>query len=79
MSRDDIIQKIIEVVKEAQQKNYSDYILKRDLNEILDLVEEDIKEYNEDALEDLRTSYRNSDSDYCSYDEILDQIRNSLY
>lgn len=64
---------------EFNQKGYSDLVLKIDLNKILDQVEDDIKEYNDNAIEDLRTSYGNCDSDYCSYDEILDLVRDSLY
>lgn len=51
-----------------------------DLDKILEEVESDIAEYNYDVIEDLRTSYRNSDSDgYCFYGDILDLVRDSLY
>lgn len=51
-----------------------------DLDKILEEVESDIAEYNYDVIEDLRTSYRNSDSDdYCFYGDVLDLVRDSLY
>ena len=51
-----------------------------DLGKILEEVESDIAEYNYDVIEDLRTSYRNGDSDgYCFYGDVLDLVRDSLY
>ena len=80
MNREEAIQKIIDTVAEAHQHNYSDLVLKMDLDKILEEVESDIAEYNYDVIEDLRTSYRNNDSDgYCFYGDVLDLVRDSLY
>lgn len=73
------IQRIVDTVKEAEQRKYSDSCLKMDLKNILDEVEDDIRDYNLGIIDSLKTSYRNCDSDWDSYDELLDEIRNQLY
>lgn len=74
-----VIQRIVDTVKEAEQQKYSDFCLKMDLKKILNELEDNIRDYNLGIIDYLRTSYRNSDSDWNSYDELLDEIRNQLY
>lgn len=73
MDMDELIQRIIDAVKEAENKHYSDFILKMDLK---GLLENYIDQYNQDVLDDVEMSLE--DNEYISPKSVLAHVRDYL-
>lgn len=76
LDRQKLIDKIIEVVREADQKNYIQSVLRMDIDNLLKEYERSITEYNYDVIEQMKTELNRYDAEGA---DLLEEVQDRLY
>ena len=79
LDRQELIDKIIETVREADQKNYIQTVLRMDIGNFLEEYERSITEYNYDVIEQVKAELSRGDCN-CYLDiDLLEEVQDRLY
>lgn len=76
LDRQKLIDKIIEAVREADQKNYIQSVLRMDIDNLLKEYERSITEYNYDTIEQMKTELNRYDAEGA---DLLEEVQDRLY
>lgn len=79
LDRQNLIDKIIEAVREADQKNYLCGVLRMDIGNLLKEYERSITEYNYDAVEEVKAELCRGDWSCYSDMDLLSEVQDRLY
>lgn len=77
--RQKLTDKIIETVREADQKNYIQTVLRMDIGNLLKEYERSITEYNYDVIEQVKAELTRGDWSCYSDIDLLEEIQDRLY
>lgn len=77
--RQKLTDKIIETVREADQKNYIQTVLRMDIGNLLKEYERSITEYNYDVIEQVKAELNRGDWSCYSDIDLLEEIQDRLY
>lgn len=73
LDRQKLIDKIIEAVREADQKNYIQSVLRMDIDNLLEEYERSITDYNYDVIEQMKTELDRYNI------SLLEEVQDRLY
>ena len=76
LDRQKLIDKIIEAVREADQKNYIQSVLRMDIDNLLKEYERSITEYNYDTIEQMKAELNRYDAEGA---DLLEEVQDRLY